>query len=111
MEHLEFVAALWNVEPACPRPRPGILERLSLGTAATNGSNLLARHEAKRRPSPARSSPSRGSSLLETAHRLDASAARLVKDILPRISSRRRLGHPHHHILEVAERLAERIGS
>ena len=111
MEYLEFVAGLW-----CRRPRRAAAGRGAaagarpLGPAEPALRGLLARHEAEggagRRADP------RPALLIldEPLTGLDAAIARQVKDLL---QERVRAGATvilTTHILEVAERIADRIG-
>jgi ABC-2 type transport system ATP-binding protein len=112
MEHLEFVASLWNVEPAVARARAQeLLERLSLWDRRHEWIESYSRGmKQKVALASALIHEPRLILLDEPLTGLDASAARLVKDIL--IEFLRAGGSVilTTHILEVAERLAERIG-
>ena len=112
MEHLEFVAALWNVEPAIARARAQeLLERLGLWDRRHEWIESYSRGmKQKVALASALIHEPRLILLDEPLTGLDASAARLVKDIL--IEFLRAGGSVilTTHILEVAERLAERIG-
>jgi ABC-2 type transport system ATP-binding protein len=112
MEHLEFVAALWNIDPKVARQRAeellvqlglwdrrhewlesysrGMKQKIALASALIHEPRLVLLDE-----------PLTG---------LDASAARLVKDILLDFIRKGGSVILTTHILEVAERLAERIG-
>jgi ABC-2 type transport system ATP-binding protein len=112
MEHLEFVAALWNIDPTVARARAQeLLERLNLWDRRHEWIESYSRGMTQKIAlASALIHEPRLILLDEPLTGLDASAARLVKDIL--------LEYLHHggsvilttHILEVAERLAERIG-
>ncbi len=112
MEQLEFVAALWQVEPKYARARAqelleilglwerrqewlesfsrGMKQKIALASALIHDPKLILLDE-----------PLTG---------LDASAARLVKDILNQFLKKGGAVILTTHILDVAERLSERIG-
>ncbi len=112
MEHLEFVAGLWNVPPAEAQARAedwlkqlglwenrgeliegfsrGMKQKLALAAALIHQPELMILDE-----------PLTG---------LDASAARQVKDLLQNYVQQGNTVILTTHILEVAERLANRIG-
>ncbi|HEX4138997.1 MAG TPA: ABC transporter ATP-binding protein [Candidatus Methylacidiphilales bacterium] len=112
MEHLEFVAALWNVEPVRARHRAQmLLERLGLWDRRHEWIESYSRGmKQKVALASALIHEPRLILLDEPLTGLDASAARLVKDIL--LAFLREGGSVilTTHILEVAERLAEQIG-
>jgi len=112
MEHLEFVAALWNIDPIVARKRAQeLLERLGLWDRRHEWIESYSRGmKQKVALASALIHEPRLILLDEPLTGLDASAARLVKDIL--IEFLRDGGSVilTTHILEVAERLAERIG-
>ncbi len=112
MEHLEFVAALWNVEPVLARRRAQeLLERLGLWERRHEWIESYSRGmKQKVALASALIHEPRLILLDEPLTGLDASAARLVKDIL--IEFLRAGGSVilTTHILEVAERLAQQIG-
>jgi ABC-2 type transport system ATP-binding protein len=112
MEHLEFVAALWNVDPAVARRRAQeLLERLSLWDRRHEWIESYSRGmKQKVALASALIHEPRLILLDEPLTGLDASAARLVKDILLEFLHAGGSVILTTHILEVAERLAERIG-
>ena len=112
MEHLEFVAALWNVEPAIARARAQeLLERLSLWDRRHEWIESYSRGmKQKIALASALIHTPKLILLDEPLTGLDASAARLVKDILLEFLHQGGSVILTTHILEVAERLAERIG-
>jgi ABC-2 type transport system ATP-binding protein len=112
MEHLEFVAALWNVDPAVARGRAQeLLERLGLWDRRHEWIESYSRGmKQKIALASALIHAPRLILLDEPLTGLDASAARLVKDILQEFLRGGGSVVLTTHILEVAERLAERIG-
>jgi ABC-2 type transport system ATP-binding protein len=112
MEHLEFVAALWNVEPAVARKRAQeLLERL--GMWERRGEWIESYSRGMKQKIALASALIHAPRLIlldEPLTGLDASAARLVKDILQEFLRGGGSVVLTTHILEVAERLAERIG-
>jgi ABC-2 type transport system ATP-binding protein len=112
MEHLEFVAALWNVDPATARQRAQeLLERLSLWDRRHEWIESYSRGmKQKIALASALIHAPKLVLLDEPLTGLDASAARLVKDILLEFLREGGSVILTTHILEVAERLAERIG-
>jgi ABC-2 type transport system ATP-binding protein len=112
MEHLEFVAALWNVEPRLARRRAQELhERLGLWDRRHEWIESYSRGmKQKVAFASALVHDPRLILLDEPLTGLDASAARLVKDILLEFLRAGGSVILTTHILEVAERLAERIG-
>jgi ABC-2 type transport system ATP-binding protein len=112
MEHLEFVAALWNVEPVPARRRAQeLLERLGLWDRRHEWIESYSRG-MKQKVALASALIHEPKLILldEPLTGLDASAARLVKDILLEFLRAGGSVILTTHILEVAERLAERIG-
>jgi ABC-2 type transport system ATP-binding protein len=112
MEHLEFVAALWNVEPVVARKRAqDLLERLGMWDRRHEWIESYSRG-MKQKIALASALIHEPSLILldEPLTGLDASAARLVKDILLEFLRAGGSVILTTHILEVAERLAERIG-
>jgi ABC-2 type transport system ATP-binding protein len=112
MEHLEFVAALWNIDPAIARQRAQeLLERLSLWDRRHEWIESYSRG-MKQKVALASALIHAPKLILldEPLTGLDASAARLVKDILHEFLRDGGSVILTTHILEVAERLAERIG-
>jgi ABC-2 type transport system ATP-binding protein len=112
MEHLEFVAALWNIEPGVARARAqALLERLGLWDRRHEWIESYSRGmKQKVALASALIHEPRLILLDEPLTGLDASAARLVKDILLEFLRAGGSVILTTHILEVAERLAERIG-
>ena len=112
MEHLEFVAALWNVDPVIARARAQeLLERLGLWDRRHEWIESYSRGmKQKIALASALIHTPKLILLDEPLTGLDASAARLVKDILLEFLHQGGSVILTTHILEVAERLAERIG-
>jgi ABC-2 type transport system ATP-binding protein len=112
MEHLEFVAALWNVPAALARQRAqDLLERLGLWDRRGEWMESYSRGmKQKVALASALIHEPRLILLDEPLTGLDASAARLVKDMLLEFLRGGGAVVLTTHILEVAERLAERIG-
>jgi ABC-2 type transport system ATP-binding protein len=112
MEHLEFVAALWNIDPRIARARAQeLLERLGLWDRRHEWIESYSRGmKQKIALASALIHEPRLILLDEPLTGLDASAARLVKDILLEFLRNGGSVILTTHILEVAERLAERIG-
>jgi ABC-2 type transport system ATP-binding protein len=112
MEHLEFVAALWNVDPIVARRRAQeLLEQLGLWDRRHEWLESYSRG-MKQKVALASALIHAPKLILldEPLTGLDASAARLVKDILLEFIRQGGSVILTTHILEVAERLAERIG-
>jgi ABC-2 type transport system ATP-binding protein len=112
MEHLEFVAALWGVDTAAARRRAqALLERLGLWDRRGEWIESYSRGmKQKVALAGALIHEPRLILLDEPLTGLDASAARLVKDMLLEFLGKGGAVILTTHILEVAERLAERIG-
>ncbi len=112
MEHLEFVSALWNIEPVMARKRAQeLLEKLGLWDRRHEWIESYSRGmKQKIALASALIHEPRLILLDEPLTGLDASAARLVKDILLEFLKQGGSVILTTHILEVAERLAERIG-
>ncbi|HUB65915.1 MAG TPA: ABC transporter ATP-binding protein [Candidatus Methylacidiphilales bacterium] len=111
MEHLEFVSALWGVEPGLARRRAQeLLERLLLWDRRHEWIESYSRG-MKQKIALASALIHEPKLILldEPLTGLDASAARLVKDILLEFIHQGGSVILTTHILEVAERLAERI--
>ena len=111
MEHLEFVAALWSVDAVVARKRAQeLLERLSLWERRNEWIESFSRG-MKQKIALASALIHEPKLILldEPLTGLDASAARLVKDILLEYLRSGGTVILTTHILEVAERLAERI--
>ena len=112
LEYLEFVAGLWGVEPR----RAQQARRRTAGDAGPLGSppralrGLFARHEAESRARRRARPRTAAADARRAADRPRRGVARQVKDLL---AARVRQGATiilTTHILEVAERLADRIG-
>jgi ABC-2 type transport system ATP-binding protein len=112
MEHLEFVSALWGIDAAVARRRAqGLLERLGLWDRRREWIESYSRGmKQKIALASALIHEPRLILLDEPLTGLDASAARLVKDMLLEFLKAGGAVILTTHILEVAERLAERIG-
>jgi len=112
MEHLEFVAALWNVDPVVARKRAQeLLEQLGLWDRRHEWLESYSRGmKQKIALASALIHAPKLILLDEPLTGLDASAARLVKDMLLDFIKQGGSVILTTHILEVAERLAERIG-
>jgi ABC-2 type transport system ATP-binding protein len=111
LEYLEFVAGLWSLEAAVARPRAEqLLEQLGLAGKRREYVEAFSRGmKQKLALAGALIHDPQVMLLDEPLTGLDAEAARLVKDLL---IARVRAGCTvvlTTHILEVAERLAERI--
>ena len=111
MEHLEFVAALWNVDPVLARKRAQeLLEKLGLWERRDEWIESYSRGmKQKVALASALIHDPKLILLDEPLTGLDASAARLVKDILFEFLRQGGSVILTTHILEVAERMAERI--
>jgi ABC-2 type transport system ATP-binding protein len=112
LEHLEFVSALWGVEPFTARRRAQtLLERLGLWERRQEWIETFSRGmKQKIALASALIHEPRLILLDEPLTGLDAGAARLVKDMLLEFLHDGGAVILTTHILEVAERLAERIG-
>jgi ABC-2 type transport system ATP-binding protein len=112
MEHLEFVSALWGIEAVTARRRAQeLLERLGLWDRRHEWIETYSRGmKQKVALASALIHEPRLILLDEPLTGLDASAARLVKDMLSEFLHGGGAVILTTHILEVAERLAERIG-
>jgi len=111
MEHLEFVAALWSVDPVVARKRAqALLERLNLWERRSEWIESYSRG-MKQKIALASALIHEPKLILldEPLTGLDASAARQVKDILLEFLRDGGTVILTTHILEVAERMAERI--
>ena len=111
MEHLEFAAALWGMDPKLARKRAqDLLERLDLWDRRSDWIESFSRG-LKQKVALASGLLHEPRLILldEPLTGLDASAARLVKDMLLEFMRSGGAVILTTHILEVAERLAERI--
>ena len=111
MEYLEFVAGLWGLDPAAARERAlGLLEWLGL---ADRTGELIEGYSRGMRQKLALAGAlihePRVMILDEPLTGLDAAAARRVKDLLVERARQGVCVILTTHILEIAERLAERI--
>jgi len=112
MEHLEFVSALWGVDAVIARKRAHeLLEKLGMWDRRHEWIESYSRG-MKQKIALASALIHEPKLILldEPLTGLDASAARLVKDILFGFLKQGGSVILTTHILEVAERLAERIG-
>ena len=114
LEHLEFVAALWQLLPVAEaRLRAEeLLQTLRLWGKRSDGIESFSRRHAKKMSALASALIHRPSLMLldEPLTGLDAAAARQVKDLLTDFVRDGGTVVLTTHILEVAERMAERIG-
>jgi len=112
MEYLEFVAALWGVEPKLARARAqALLERLGLWDKRQERCESFSRGmQQKTALAGALIHEPKLLLLDEPLTGLDAAAARLVKDMLGELLRDGAAIVLTTHILDVAERMAERIG-
>ena len=111
-EYLEFVAGLWGIEPAQAEPRARmLLEWLDLSQHAHELTEGFSRGmKQKLALAGALIHEPRLLILDEPLTGLDAAAARQVKDLLLEHVAKGGTVILTTHILEVAERLAQRIG-
>jgi ABC-2 type transport system ATP-binding protein len=112
LEYLEFVAALWQMEAAAAQRRAlALLDLLGLSAVASQRSEEYSRGmKQKLALAAALLHEPRLLMLDEPLTGLDAHAARLVKDMLRAHVAQGGSVLLTTHILEVAERLADRIG-
>jgi ABC-2 type transport system ATP-binding protein len=112
MEHLEFVAALWDLPSSSGQPRAEeLLQSLGLWEKRDDYIESFSRGMKQKMALAAALIHSPTVMLLdEPLTGLDAAAARLVKDILNDFVRRGGTVILTTHILDVAERMAERIG-
>ena len=112
LEYLEFVAGLWNVEPKVAKARAeDLLAKLGLASEARRRCEGFSRG-MKQKVALAGALIHEPQLLIldEPLTGLDAAAARLVKDLLLKHVEDGGTVILTTHILEVAERLAQRIG-
>ena len=112
MEYLEFVAGLWNIEPRAAKARAeALLEQLGLTAEAGRWCEGFSRG-MKQKVALAGALIHEPKLLIldEPLTGLDAAAARLVKDMLRARVDAGGTVILTTHILEVAERMADRIG-
>ncbi len=112
LEHLEFVAALWDLPGAVAQPRAEqLLQTLGLWEKRGDYIESFSRGMKQKLALAAALVHEPSVMLLdEPLTGLDAAAARLVKDLLNDFVRRGGTVILTTHILEVAERMAERIG-
>lgn len=112
LEYLEFVAGLWNVDPALAKTRAEeLLAQLGLADEARRRCEGFSRGmKQKVALAGALIHDPRLLILDEPLTGLDAAAARLVKDMLRARVDAGATVILTTHILEVAERMADRIG-
>jgi len=112
LEYLEFVAGLWNVDPKAARGQAeALLTKLGLMSAARpRREGLSPRTKPKVALARALIHDPKLLILDEPLTGLDAAAARLVKDMLQERVDAGGTVILTTHILEVAERMADRIG-
>jgi ABC-2 type transport system ATP-binding protein len=112
LEHLEFVAALWNLPAATAQPRAEeMLHTLGLWDKRDDYIETFSRGMKQKMALASALIHSPSVMLLdEPLTGLDAAAARLVKDLLNDFVRRGGTVILTTHILDVAERMAERIG-
>jgi ABC-2 type transport system ATP-binding protein len=112
LEHLEFVAALWNLTAAAAQPRAEELLQ-TLGLWDKRGDYIESFSRGMKQKMALASALIHAPTVMlldEPLTGLDAAAARLVKDLLNDFVRRGGTVILTTHILEVAERMAERIG-
>jgi ABC-2 type transport system ATP-binding protein len=111
LEYLEFVAGLWGIEPGTARTRAEeLLAVLGLADKASDRAETYSRGMRQKLSLAAGLIHDPAVMILdEPLTGLDAAAARVVKDILIERSKRGCTIVLTTHILEIAERLAERI--
>ncbi len=112
-EYLEFVAGLWRIEPSVAEAALQRADRLARPWARTRTSAARASPRAcgRRWRSPARWCTTRALIILdEPLTGLDAGSARQVKTVLRERVAAGGTVIMTTHILEVAERMADRIG-
>jgi ABC-2 type transport system ATP-binding protein len=112
LEHLEFVAALWNLPAATAQPRAEeLLQTLGLWDKRDDYIESFSRGMKQKMALASALIHSPSVMLLdEPLTGLDAAAARLVKDLLNDFVRRGGTVILTTHILDVAERMAERLG-
>ncbi len=112
LEHLEFVAALWGLPAAQGQPKAeDLLKALDLWEKRGDSIESFSRGMKQKMALAAALIHDPTVMLLdEPLTGLDASAARMVKDLLSDFVRRGNTVILTTHILEVAERMAERIG-
>ncbi|HSV01815.1 MAG TPA: ABC transporter ATP-binding protein [Phenylobacterium sp.] len=111
-EHLEFIAGLWNLDPAEAQPRAeALLRRLGLWEVRSQRCGSFSRGMMQKTAlAGALLHAPRLLLLDEPLTGLDARMAREVKDMLRELVAAGASLVLTTHILEVAERMADRIG-
>jgi ABC-2 type transport system ATP-binding protein len=112
LEHLEFVAALWSLPSRAAQPRAEELLQ-TLGLWDKRGDYIESFSRGMKQKMALASALIHAPSVMlldEPLTGLDAAAARLVKDLLNDLVRQGGTVILTTHILEVAERMAERIG-
>ena len=112
LEHLEFVSALWGLSAATAQPRAEDLLH-TLGLWDKRGDYIESFSRGMKQKMALASALIHAPTVMlldEPLTGLDAAAARLVKDLLNDFVRRGGTVILTTHILEVAERMAERIG-
>ncbi len=112
LEHLEFVAALWSLPAATAQPRAEELLQ-TLGLWEKRGDYIESFSRGMKQKMALAAALIHAPTLMlldEPLTGLDAASARLVKDLLNDFVRRGGTVILTTHILDVAERMAERIG-
>ena len=112
LEHLEFVAALWNLSAATAQPRAEELLQ-TLGLWEKRGDYIESFSRGMKQKMALAAALIHAPTLMlldEPLTGLDAASASLVKDLLNDFVRRGGTVILTTHILDVAERMAERIG-
>ncbi|MGK7913713.1 MAG: ABC transporter ATP-binding protein [Synechococcus sp.] len=112
MEYLEFVAGLWSIPPDVAQPQAyELLERMELWDARDKFCESFSRGMKQKLMLAAAFIHSPTLMILdEPLLGLDASAARLVKDMIAEFIRKGNSVVMTTHIMEIAERIASRIG-
>ncbi len=112
MEYLEFVAGLWGIPPAKAEPyAKELLKKLGLWEVRGDMSETFSRGMKQKLALAGAFIHSPEVIILdEPLSGLDAAAARLVKDVLAAYVQQGNTVILTTHIMEIAERMAQRIG-